>query len=477
MDMNFLKNLGAIIEKKLISTINGFSYLPAAVAMRLAGRPLVRFVDFDGLPYLAMPKGVLVAAEVETPSGGLQRVYLPVLGPDNKVILEPTLRDVLDSQQRCLVKALACVTGVGMSLYLGHDGHGDKTLKALSLTDSMTAVDLTDIQPLAVAKETSEGVAAYIEWSAALAMARVADPSFSWEVLWHNGKPYREVLGSVLVDVKVVFKGEPFIQNLAVMDNAFNPLPASELTVFNWNTAVMRCLAKAIAFRTGYGLSVYGEGVAPAAMQQRGRDTRHKGEPVVADAKVDTKVEPPKAEPVAAAPVEAAPAASEERKAETPPTPAEGVSPEVVAEALGRFQSVVKARASRGYASADGILSLFEALKVSTRFLEETKPACFDELIRSCVAKVAVDTVPALLEKLRSYGVLPLVSEAARPLVVSKLIRTTVERAVQDANPEILGELVLLDLIPTVEAVLDCKDVMQEHRDLLADLLGATKVA
>ena len=74
-----------------------------------------------------------------------------------------------------------------------------------------------------------------------------------------------------MVSVRVVYKGDEHTEWLPIM-TSFEPAQGDkegfqamlEPTVADWNRAVMRCLAKAIAVASGYGLSIYADEVVSA---------------------------------------------------------------------------------------------------------------------------------------------------------------------------------------------------------------------
>jgi hypothetical protein len=256
--------LSAVIPETEIASKAGLSYLAAATAMRLAGRPNVDFVDFNGKPYLECLGGSLVAVDISLPQhpvNGIapkQRMWLPVMDRDNLPleIAKTTTTDINNNRQRCLVKAIAAVLGHGMSVYLGDSGDGAKSAKKLKVTPE---TNLAEVEP--VVATLKEGGAPYIEWNVGLAAARITDAGFHWNVVMWDGFPFREVLGSVMVDVDTTYQGKTQRLSLPLMDAAFNPIPAAKATVSDWNKAVMRCLTKNIAFNSGYGLAVYAEDV------------------------------------------------------------------------------------------------------------------------------------------------------------------------------------------------------------------------
>jgi hypothetical protein len=484
--------LGAMIPDTEIASKGGLSYLSAATAMRLADRPKVEFVDFNGQPYLQMLGVSVVAVDIALPGfyvdGGeppKQRMWLPVMDRDNLPLAfeKTSSTDINNNRQRCLVKAIAAVTGHGMSVYLGHSGDGVKTMKMLGVTPES---DLSEATP--VVATLKEGGAPYIEWHVGLAACRITDPSFRWDVVLWDGKPYREVLGGLMVDVDTVYRGKSQRLSLPVMDAAFNPIAADKATVFDWNKAVMRALTKGIAFNSGYGLTVYAEDIK-AELGTSGAKAKPGKDKPAADAKAATPKADAKAEPKAdataseakadstpaasaqptpsenaeapaavaestapatevAEPAQAASAASTETVApaetakpaeaatstdaapaesKTDAAPADASAPVNVADAVARFKGVMEKR--RGSSGVPGLLTLFNDLKVSVKFAEEAKPACYAVLVTALGTLVTVTDVVALVKHIKEYDAMPYLAQDARDLVAGRIAAVTLEEA------------------------------------------------
>lgn len=478
--------LGATIPDTEIASKGGLSYLSAATAMRLAGRPEVDFVDFDGQPYLKMLNGSAVAVDIKVPGTDFkQRMWLPVMDRENQPLAfeKTTSTDINNNRQRCLVKAIATVLGYGMSVYLGHSGDGVKTMKMLGVTPDS---DLSEVAP--VVATLKEGGAPYIEWHVGLAACRITDPTFRWDVVLWDGMPYRKVLGGLMVDVDTVYRGKSQRLSLPVMDAAFNPIAADKATVFDWNKAVMRALAKGIAFNSGYGLTVYAEDIkaelGTAAKAKPGKTDKPAAEAKAATPKADAKAEatadatateakadstpaasadPTPSEnaeaPAAAAEpnapaaevaesAQAASAASTETAApadttkpaeaatstdaapaesKTDAAPASASVPADVADAIARFKGVMEKR--RNASGVPGLLTLFNDLKVSTKFADEVKPACYAVLVTALGTLVTVTDVVALVKHIKEYDAMPYLAQDARDLVAGRIAAVALEEA------------------------------------------------
>lgn len=262
----------------LTATVNSMTYLPWVTAVSLSGRPEIRVLTSqDGSPLFRLFGGGYVAVE----SSG-QVVTLPVLNSQNKPISADaiTSRDVSDSVNRCRAKACAIVHGVGLSVFAGF-GEDAKAFM-LSMTPALAATDLSKVEP----KTKEKGGHAFVDWSCAIAAAKLSDSEFiyrleEFDVTDENGEirrmPACRTNGTWSVAVTTTYKGQSHTEWLPVMgfqyvatksgNRKMDHQALTNPSVFDWNTAVMRCLTKAIAISTGYGLSVYA-GEDNAALQQ-----------------------------------------------------------------------------------------------------------------------------------------------------------------------------------------------------------------
>lgn len=256
---------------KYVASKDGFTYLPWATAIALAGYPRQDSAMFGSQPYLEIFGGAVVAVDMKEG----QRTWLPVLDNRNAPIHADNIssRDVSDAIMRCRAKAIAMTTGVGMSLYAGYDGNAEKFVDELGLTPDS---DLAKAHAVTSKKGGSSG-AAYLDWASALAAVMLTDSGFRWEVVSYptvnreTGEiadmPYLHVVDTFMVAVKVAYKGREHVEILPIMgvlpvqtkkgvkkmdhQSLINP------NIFDWNSSVMRCLAKAISVVSGYGLSIY----------------------------------------------------------------------------------------------------------------------------------------------------------------------------------------------------------------------------
>jgi hypothetical protein len=110
----------------------------------------------------------------------------------------------------------------------------------------------------------------YLSWAWAWAEALKADPQASFTVQMFGDKCYMEINGTAMVWVTVTMFGKPMVCQLPVMDNTNKPITiegtttvnkyGKEVTIkldsFNVNTAIMRCMTKALSLH-GLGLYIY----------------------------------------------------------------------------------------------------------------------------------------------------------------------------------------------------------------------------
>jgi hypothetical protein len=480
---SFFDAFGATIPATEIAGKNGLSYIAAATAMRLAGRPEVRFVDFDGKPYLEMLGGSVVAVDLQVPGlDKTQRMWLPVMDQDNNALAIKNTKatDINNSRQRCLVKAIAATHGHGMSLYVNCDGDGTKAVKMLGVNPETNLEEVTPI-----ISTLKEGGAPFIEWGIGLSACRITDPAFHWGVVMYNGLPYREVLGGLMVDVQTVYDGMAQVLSLPIMDSTHNPISVDKATPSDWNKAVMRALTKCIAFNTGYGIGVYAdefgsdkdpkaggkgnkgskatpakaetkaaEAAAPAATDaaetpatvaspaatevvkaaETPAETSVAAEVVdaagatVATAEVkEVKAQAETTQTNAEAPVETAPAAQESAPAADAQASAPAAETKAAAateavadnEAVARFRKVLGDRRKVG--GVAGVVTLFDALKTSQKFEEADKPACFQVLVSSVAAIVDNENILDLLNNITKYNAMQYLASDARDLVAARL--------------------------------------------------------
>ena len=94
----------------------------------------------------------------------------------------------------------------------------------------------------------------YLSWAWAWAEALKADPTAIYKVEMFGDKCYMDVNGTAMVFVTVTMFGKPMTCQLPVMD--FRNKAILNPDAFAVNTAIMRCMTKALALH-GLGLYIY----------------------------------------------------------------------------------------------------------------------------------------------------------------------------------------------------------------------------
>lgn len=136
-------------------------------------------------------------------------------------------------------------------------------------------MDVNTLLKLNVNEHTEKkGNLTYLSWAWAWAEALKADPLAQFQVqMWGNSgeeKCYMEVNGTAMVWVTVTMFSKPMTCQLPVMDSSNKAIPLSGYTAINKfgkeyrvecdafaiNTAIMRCMTKALSLH-GLGLYIY----------------------------------------------------------------------------------------------------------------------------------------------------------------------------------------------------------------------------
>ena len=94
----------------------------------------------------------------------------------------------------------------------------------------------------------------YLSWAWAWAEALKADTQASYRVEMFGDKCYMDINGTAMVWVTVTMFGKPMTCQLPVMDYRNKAIP--EPDAFAVNTAIMRCMTKALSLH-GLGLYIY----------------------------------------------------------------------------------------------------------------------------------------------------------------------------------------------------------------------------
>jgi hypothetical protein len=119
----------------------------------------------------------------------------------------------------------------------------------------------------------------YLSWAWAWAEALKADPNASYKVEMFDGKCYMDINGTCMVWVTVTIFGKPMTCQLPVMDFRNKAIPNPD--AFAVNTAIMRCMAKALSLH-GLGLYIYAGEDLPE--ESNGNEYEDKWLPVMRDA-------------------------------------------------------------------------------------------------------------------------------------------------------------------------------------------------
>ena len=111
----------------------------------------------------------------------------------------------------------------------------------------------------------------YLSWAWAWAEALKADSEATFKVELFDGKCYMDVNGTGMVWVTVTIFGKPMTCMLPVMDYRNKPIPNPD--AFAVNTAIMRCMTKALSLH-GLGLYIYaGEDLPQKPERENEQDT------------------------------------------------------------------------------------------------------------------------------------------------------------------------------------------------------------
>jgi hypothetical protein len=94
----------------------------------------------------------------------------------------------------------------------------------------------------------------YLSWAWAWAEALKADPKASFKVEMFGDKCFMDVNGTAMVWVTVVMFDKPMTCQLPVMDHRNKAIVGPD--AFQVNTAIMRCMTKALGLH-GLGLYIY----------------------------------------------------------------------------------------------------------------------------------------------------------------------------------------------------------------------------
>ena len=123
-----------------------------------------------------------------------------------------------------------------------------------------TLVERKDLIAKLLAKNVNDHVEkknglSYLSWAWAWAEALKADANATYRVEMFDGKCFMDINGTAMVFVTVTMFGKPMTCQLPVMDYRNKAIPKPD--AFAVNTAIMRCMTKALALH-GLGMYLYG---------------------------------------------------------------------------------------------------------------------------------------------------------------------------------------------------------------------------
>jgi hypothetical protein len=240
---------------------------------------------------------------------------------------------------------------------------------------------------------------------------------------------------------------------LPVMDGGQRQIPATSVTAADWNKSVMRLLAKAIAYSTGYGLEVYAEDFGNILEKERAVPASSE-KPKAEAAQVQPRASDASKAPEPTAAPAAAPVATPEQGARAPAaTPAQGGH----VDARKRFHAVIAKRFEGG--GLGPVVGLFDALAKSTKYTAEEKPECLRELMSYITAMIHPDQdfdAVQLLEEVVNHKAALLFEQEARSTMGATLGGACLVKTAKDdkKNGQVGNLLVQAHLVETAEAVL-----------------------
>lgn len=308
--VSFIKGLELDV-RPFMKKVQGCDYINWMTASAKAGLPaglgkVVFKTPRGDSPIRQLFGGAVTAVDVQRGSGRVQRVYLPVLNNKGAPVKYEDVhaRDVNDTQARCISRAIAICYGVGLSLYTRCNGNGPELVQALGVRPDTP--DLSKVSELREIKEIKDKKTQrvirsqeYLGWYTALAAATITDPDFHWEIeeyevldpatgALERMPAMRGMAKGWMVGVTIRWKERVHTELLPIMgiemvstNNGMKPMEHQAIdnpNAMDWHSAVMRCLAKAIALVTGYGIELYAKHDAMGLDLGMGEDRDAPGE-------------------------------------------------------------------------------------------------------------------------------------------------------------------------------------------------------
>lgn len=260
MFSKFEQNVATAIPANKIVLVNGLPHVSWQEALKGAAMPEHRVVTFGNKPGMIVFGDLITAVDMVDEVGNVQRIFRAVLDEGFGAVAaknKDSIGSMLQSGiARNRVRAVEAVWGWGACIRAGFGGDAEGFYKALGVTGGDSAKPLYEVEALTDNK--GEKGPAIIRWNVALCAAKIADPSFHWEVVFYpdengNSNPYMKVGDGFFVTVQTVFKGKVHQETLCIMDMwTYEPMTNPDGT--DWSRACMRCLTKAIKAQTGYGI-------------------------------------------------------------------------------------------------------------------------------------------------------------------------------------------------------------------------------
>lgn len=135
----------------------------------------------------------------------------------------------------------------------------------MSTFEALSAIDVSEFTE-------KKGQFTYLSWADAVNVLLKHYPDATWEVAHnHDGWPYFPCPAGAFVEVTLTINSVPRTQIHPVLD--YRNKPISEPDSFQVNTAIQRCLAKAISLH-GLGLYIYRGEDLPEAPPSNKMDTK-----------------------------------------------------------------------------------------------------------------------------------------------------------------------------------------------------------
>lgn len=257
-ELTLFEHLNAIDCSTLTKKKGKFDYLAYALGIEIA-----RKKGFDSRyevvknPFTEMSvfgnteQGYMVLVNVTVGDKTLP-MWLPVADNKNNAIKQPNVANINKAIMRCVAKGLACF-GVGAHVY---EGYSNPCIMPKAENPDFASLSAIDVAPYV---ETTYSGAEYLQWMKAIHLLLVNYPDASWEIvpcsvngeLWET-TPFGTM---VTVSVKLSEDSMPYVVQRPVLNSKNGADMNADVCAIN--TAIMRCLTKAISFATGIGISLY----------------------------------------------------------------------------------------------------------------------------------------------------------------------------------------------------------------------------